>query len=78
MEMTIDSVGRIVIPKPLRDRLGLTPGSKVDISPYGAGLQLLPAGRTAQLVHRDGLLVGTGDTAIDDDIVFALIDSGRR
>ena len=78
MEITIDSVGRIVIPKPLRDGLGLMPGSKVDISPYGAGLQLLPAGRTAQLVYRDGLLVGTGDTPIDDDVVFALIDSGRR
>ena len=79
MQVTIDSVGRIVVPKPLRDALGLTPGSKVDISRYGAGLQLVPAGRTARLVHNeDGLLVGTGDTAIDDDIVFALIDAGRR
>lgn len=57
---------------------GLTPGSKVDISRYGAGLQLLPAGRTGRLVYEDGLLVGTGDTVIDDDIVFALIDAGRR
>lgn len=78
MEVTIDSAGRIVIPKPLRDALGLTPGSKVDISRYGAGLQLLPAGRTGRLVYEDGLLVGTGDTVIDDDIVFALIDAGRR
>jgi AbrB family looped-hinge helix DNA binding protein len=78
MEVTIDSVGRIVVPKPLRDALGLTPGSKVDISRYGAGLQLLPAGRTARLVYEDGLLVGTGDAEIDDDIAFALVDAGRR
>lgn len=78
MQTSIDSVGRIVIPKPLRDALGLRPGSTVDISRYGAGLQLLPAGRTARLVDEAGVLVATGDTSIDDDVVFGLIDAGRR
>lgn len=74
----MDSVGRIVVPKALRDALGLTPGSTVDISRYGAGLQLLTTGRTARLVDESGVLVATGDTVIDDDIVFGLIDAGRR
>ena len=78
METTIDSVGRVVVPKPLRDALGLTAGAKVDISRYGAGLQLVPTGRTARLVDEAGVLVATGSTTIDDDTVFALIDSGRR
>ncbi|MPZ65290.1 MAG: AbrB/MazE/SpoVT family DNA-binding domain-containing protein [Pseudonocardiaceae bacterium] len=78
METTIDSVGRIVVPKPLRDALGLLAGSTVDISRYGAGLQLVPTGRTAQLVEESGALVATGDTMIDDDVVFGLIDTGRR
>jgi len=78
MEISIDSVGRIVVPKPLRDALGLVPGSTLDISRYGAGLQLLPTGRTARLVDEAGVLVATGDTAIDDDVVFGLIDTGRR
>lgn len=78
METTIDSVGRIVVPKPLRDALGLLPGSTVDISRYGAGLQLVPTGRTARLVDESGTLVATGDTTIDDDVVFGLIDTGRR
>jgi AbrB family looped-hinge helix DNA binding protein len=78
MKATIDSVGRIVVPKPLRDALGLTPGSTVDISRYGAGLQLIPAGRTARLVDESGVLVANGTTAIDDDVVFGLIDAGRR
>jgi len=75
---TIDALGRIVVPKPLRDELGLTAGSTVDISRYGAGLQLVPTGRTARLVDEAGVLVASGSTTIDDDTVFGLIDSGRR
>ncbi len=78
MEATVDSGGRIVVPKALRDALGLVPGSTVDISRYGAGLHLVPCGRTARLVEEGGVLVGTSDTVIDDDIVFALIDAGRK
>ena len=78
MKASMDSVGRIVVPKPLRDALGLTPGSTVDISRYGAGLQLVPRGRTARLVDESGVLVATGETEVDDDVVFGLIDSGRR
>ena len=78
METSIDSVGRIVVPKPLRDALALTPGAVVDISRYGAGLALLPAGRTATLVEEGGVLVATGETTIDDAAVFGLIDAARR
>ncbi|QRN81139.1 MAG: AbrB/MazE/SpoVT family DNA-binding domain-containing protein [Nocardiopsis sp. BM-2018] len=78
METTIDQAGRIVVPKPLRDALGMTPGTRLDVSVYGAGLQIMPAGRTARLVEEDGVLVATGETRIDDDDVFALIDTLRR
>ena len=78
MEAIIDQAGRIVVPKPIRDALGLLPGTKVDITPYGAGAQLAPAGRTARLVEEDGVLVAASDTPVDDDVVFALIDAGRK
>jgi len=78
MEARVDSGGRIVVPKPMREALGLVPGSVVDITPYGAGLAIIPGGRTARLVEVDGGLVGTSDTAIDDEVVFALIDAGRK
>lgn len=83
MEVTIDSVGRIVVPKQLRDELGLRAGSTLDISRYGAGLHLVPGGRTARLIEENGRLVATaGDpddpTTITDEDVFGLIDDLRR
>lgn len=78
MEVTVDSVGRILVPKQLRDGLGLAAGSKVDISWYGAGLQLVPSGRTARLEREGGVLVLAGDGTLTDDAMFKLIDEGRR
>ena len=78
MEAVIDQAGRVVLPKPIRDALGLLPGTRVDISAYGAGAQLMPAGRTARLVEEDGVLVASADTPVNDDVVFALIESGRK
>ena len=78
MKAVIDSVGRLVVPKPLRDLLGLRPGTTVEISRYGAGLHLVPTTRTARLVEEDGVLVATGETTIDDETVFDLLDDARR
>lgn len=78
MEGIIDRAGRVVLPKPLRDALGLLPGTTVDISAYGAGVQIVPAGRTARLVEESGRLVAVSDTQVTDDVVFALIDAGRK
>jgi AbrB family looped-hinge helix DNA binding protein len=78
MEAIVDQAGRIVVPKAIRDALGLLPGTRVDISPYGAGAQIVPAGRTARLVEENGVLVAAGETPVDDDVVFALLDAGRK
>lgn len=79
MKATIDSGGRLLLPKALRDALGLVPGAMVDVSAYGAGVQITPGGRTAR-IDRDesGRLVSRGVTEVTDDAMFALIDSGRR
>ena len=78
MEAIVDSVGRLVVPKALREALGLTTGTKVDISLYGAGLHVVASGRTARLVEEDGRLVAESDTTITDEDVFGLLDSIRR
>lgn len=79
MKATIDSAGRLLLPKSLRDALGLTAGSTVDVSAYGGGLQITPGGRSARL-ERDGngRLVAHAETVVTDEAVFSLIDGGRR
>lgn len=78
MQTTIDAAGRIVVPKALREELGLTPGSTVDISRYGFGLQVVPGGRSGHLEVVDGRLVLTGEGEIDNEDVLRLLDAGRR
>ncbi|PZU49676.1 MAG: AbrB family transcriptional regulator [Microbacterium sp.] len=79
MKVAIDSGGRILLPKSIRDSLGLMPGSKVDISLYGSGVQITADGRTARL-ERDagGRLVSHAATVVTDEQLFGLIDAGRR
>lgn len=73
MRATIDKAGRLVIPKPLRDAVGLTPG-EVDLELVGAELRVRPASIDESVLEKDGRLVITGpaDVAIDDDQVRAL------
>ena len=77
MEAVIDQAGRVVLPKPIRDALGLLPARRLT-SRRMAPRELLPAGRTARLVEEDGVLVADAETPVDDDMVFALIDAGRK
>jgi len=74
----MDSVGRVLIPKALRTALGLGPQSKMDISIYGSGLQITPVGRGARIVSESDRLVIDGDTEVTDEMMYDLIDAGRK
>lgn len=66
-----------MIPKPLRDRLGLRPGV-VEVRADGSALRVEPIVDDA-LEERDGLLViPPSGVAIDDDLVRALRDELQR
>jgi AbrB family looped-hinge helix DNA binding protein len=77
MRATIDKAGRLVIPKSLRDHVGLRPGI-VEVVADGSGLRVEPlAGET--LDEREGrLVIPAAGAAISDDHVRALRDAGRR
>ncbi|WP_431074865.1 AbrB/MazE/SpoVT family DNA-binding domain-containing protein [Microbacterium phyllosphaerae] len=68
MQTTIDKAGRIVIPAPIRERLGILPGP-VDIMIDGTGIRIEVAAPD-DLVEKDGRLVvrGSGTTLTSDDI----------
>ena len=67
----------MVIPKELRDSIGLVPG-EVEVTPEGAGLHIEPLA-SEQLQDEDGLLViPAADTTISDDLVRTLRDANQR
>lgn len=61
MTIKIDKAGRIVLPKGIRDKLGLRAGSDLEIAESGGSIQLTPRRRGAPLVNRHGLLVHRGE-----------------
>jgi AbrB family looped-hinge helix DNA binding protein len=77
MRTTIDKAGRLVIPKQLRDHVGLRPG-EVEVTAEGTGLRVEPLAAET-LDERDGrLVIPDAGGAIDDDLVRALRDAGQR
>ena len=66
-----------MIPKPLRDHLGLRPG-EVEVTAEGTGLRVEPLA-TESLDERGGrLLIPSAGVPIDDDLVRSLRDAGQR
>jgi AbrB family looped-hinge helix DNA binding protein len=56
MKTTIDSAGRVVIPKPLREELGLRGGEEIEVTIRDGRIELEPSLKHVQLVERDGFL----------------------
>jgi len=65
MKTTLDRFGRIVVPKDIRDRLGLKPGSEVELDEQGAEVVLKPAEHPTPLRIEQGVLVFGGSATGD-------------
>jgi AbrB family looped-hinge helix DNA binding protein len=66
MEVTLDRFGRVVIPKAVREHLGLGPGTVLDIEEgEEEGILLRPRRPEPDLVEEDGVLVFTGEATAD-------------
>ena len=77
MRATIDKAGRLVIPKALRDHLGLNPG-EVEVTADGAGLHVEPIAGDSFDEREGRLVIPAGGAEINDDMVRALRDAGQR
>lgn len=68
MQVSIDKAGRIVVPKPVRDRLGLRAESKLELVENAHGILLKPVGKEAAWKRdENGHLVFTGHAPPDLD-----------
>ena len=78
MRTTIDRAGRLVVPRSLRDRIGLAGGGEVEITLDGAAIRIEPVAGT-QLREDGGLLfIPASGTPIDNTLVRELIDADRH
>jgi AbrB family looped-hinge helix DNA binding protein len=60
MEIRIDKAGRIVVPKPLRERLGLKPDTQLEAIEQSGGVLLKPVEQRPSMTRVDGLWVHQG------------------
>ena len=72
MTLRIDKAGRVVLPKPLRDRLGLHEGSDLEIVETSDGVMLKPVEPQPATIRKRGLWVHTGKLPPGFDIVNAI------
>jgi AbrB family looped-hinge helix DNA binding protein len=73
MLVSVDRAGRVVIPKELRERLGLEPDAQLELDAEGDSLRLTPVRRAGRrVVDDDGWLVlepADGVTITDTDVL---------
>jgi AbrB family looped-hinge helix DNA binding protein len=74
MTLKIDKAGRVILPKPLRDRLGLHAGSDLEIQETKDGVVLRPAGRRPSMVRKGSFWVHTGELPPSYDVLKAIDD----
>jgi AbrB family looped-hinge helix DNA binding protein len=80
MRVSVDKVGRIVIPKRLRDQAGIGAETELDIVFDGVAITLEPVVTHERIIdRRDGLplLRAVPDGILTDDVVRALRDEQR-
>lgn len=81
MVSTIDSAGRLVIPKPLRERLGLTGGQPVRISERDGRIEIEVVATPMSVVEEEGGPVAVPNEELPmltDEIVRETIERTRR
>ena len=65
MKTTVDRFGRVVVPKDIRDRLGLRPGAEVEIDEKENAVVLKLVEHGPALMVKEGILVYSGKATED-------------
>ncbi len=81
MQTTIDAAGRIVIPKSVRDRLGLVPGEPLELHEREGRIEIEPAPTPMRLARTKHGAVAVPDgklPPLTDEIVRSTLERVRR
>jgi AbrB family looped-hinge helix DNA binding protein len=81
MKSTIDGAGRVVIPKPIRDRLGIRGGETLDIRERDGRIELEPVATPMRLVEGKGGAPAVAEEdfpPLTDEIVRETVERTRR
>ncbi|MEO8662782.1 MAG: AbrB/MazE/SpoVT family DNA-binding domain-containing protein [Bryobacteraceae bacterium] len=74
MTLKMDKAGRVILPKPVRDRLGLHEGSDLEMKETPEGVVLKPVELRPSMVKKQGLWVHTGSVPPSFDVLQAIRD----
>ena len=78
MAVTVTSKGQVMIPKPVRDRLGINPGSKVEFEVAEDGRAFLRrVGKRAVKSSRFERMRGTATSGLTTDEIMALMRGNK-
>jgi AbrB family looped-hinge helix DNA binding protein len=81
MRTAIDGAGRLIVPKQLRDEVGLEPGQPLEIFARDGGLVIEPVPTVVALVRRGNHLVAEPSTplpTLTQEEVRAALEGSRR
>lgn len=81
MRTTIDAAGRVVIPKAIRDELGLRGGEELDVVERDGRIEIESIPTPVRLVKRGKLVVAETDEPmpeLTDEIVRDTLEKTRR
>ena len=78
MRTTIDRAGRLVIPRSMRDHIGLIGGGEVELELDGAAIRIEPVAGVDLRESGGFLLIPAAGTPINDTLVRELIDADRH
>jgi AbrB family looped-hinge helix DNA binding protein len=76
--LTLDKLGRIVLPKPMRDKLQLSAGDQLELESLDDRIVLRPLRRTGQLRKEHRVWVFHGGEALSAATVRRTIEQIRR
>jgi AbrB family looped-hinge helix DNA binding protein len=81
MRSSVDAAGRVVIPKEMRERLGLRRGRPIEIRERDGRIEIEPAATAMSLVRRAGGAVAVPNQKLPpltDDVVRDTLERTRR